>query len=127
MEVGVWLQFAELMQEIRAQGLSKIIPEASLFKATETEGLHRRWGRFHRELPGRRHDGGYFVGSGGVWGLSPVRRRKSLNADRIHLRKHNAVSLSALGVFPSVSFLFPTSAAYEGVRYLSLDLCLNQL
>ena len=70
MEVGVWLQFAELMQEIRAQGLSKIIPEASLFKATETEGLHRRWGRFHRELPGRRHDGGYFVGSGGVWGLS---------------------------------------------------------
>jgi hypothetical protein len=69
-EVGVWLQFAELMEEIRAQGLSKIIPEASLFKATETEGLHRRWGRFHRELPGRRHDGGYFVGSGGVWGLS---------------------------------------------------------
>ena len=44
MEVGVWLQFAELMQEIRAQGLSKIIPEASLFKATEMEGLHRRWG-----------------------------------------------------------------------------------
>ena len=43
MEVGVWLQFAELMREIRAQGLSKIIPEASLFKATETEGLHRRW------------------------------------------------------------------------------------
>ena len=46
MEVGVWLQFAELMREIRAQGLSKIIPEASLFKATETGGLHRRWGRF---------------------------------------------------------------------------------
>jgi hypothetical protein len=55
-EVGVWLQFAELMPEVRAQGVSKIIPEASLIKATETEGLRRRWGRFHRELPGM-HDG----------------------------------------------------------------------
>jgi hypothetical protein len=31
-EVGVWLQFAELMQEVRAQGLSKIIAEASLLR-----------------------------------------------------------------------------------------------
>ena len=75
MEVGVWLQFAELMQEIRAQGLSKIIPEASLFKAKETEGLHRRWGRFHRELPERRHDEGYFVGPA-VFGGYPVGSRK---------------------------------------------------
>ena len=73
MEVGVWLQFAELMQEIRAQGLSKIIPEASLFKATETEGLHRRWGHFHRELPGRRHDGVTLSGPA-VFGGYPVRK-----------------------------------------------------
>ena len=127
MEVGVWLQFAELMQEIRAQGLSKIIPEASLFKATETEGLHRRWGRFHRELPGRRHDGGYFVGSGGVWGLSPSVPEISESLAESISRKLNTGLARVGGISRPFLFCFQRRLRTEGVRSLSPDLSLNQL